>query len=121
MWAVYGDLGLGVDAFRSVAPSIPVLAEEVTEGVYDGIVHGEIACSLCWPPAYSVSVLAFAASVCPGLDRRVCYNVVPGASRGDPFAEDARQRKHCSTHTLLALNVQRVFFLAVLAVFVMCV
>ena len=39
IWAAYGDLGLGVDAFRSVAPSIPVLAEEVSEGVYDGIIH----------------------------------------------------------------------------------
>lgn len=39
IWAAYGDLGVGVDAFRDLAPSIPVLAEEVGEGVFDGIIH----------------------------------------------------------------------------------
>jgi hypothetical protein len=39
IWAAYGDLGLSVDAFRELAPSIPVLAEEGQKGDFDGVIH----------------------------------------------------------------------------------
>jgi hypothetical protein len=39
IWAAYGDMGLGVDAWRELAPSIPVLAAEAQAGAFDGIIH----------------------------------------------------------------------------------
>ena len=39
IWAAYGDMGLGVDTWRELAPSIPVLDAEAQGGVYDGIIH----------------------------------------------------------------------------------
>ena len=52
IWACYGDLGLGVDTWRELAPSIPVLADEAANGVFDAVLHaGDYACecssSLC--------------------------------------------------------------------------
>lgn len=32
-------MGLAVDAWRELAPSIPVLADEAQNGVFDGIIH----------------------------------------------------------------------------------
>ena len=39
IWAAYGDMGLGVDTWRELAPSIPVLAQEAQAGEFDGIIH----------------------------------------------------------------------------------
>ena len=39
IWAAYGDMGLGVDTWRELAPSIPMLASEAQAGDFDGIIH----------------------------------------------------------------------------------
>ena len=43
IWACYGDLGLAVDEYRPVAPSIPLLTAELQDGekgpAYDGVLH----------------------------------------------------------------------------------
>ena len=43
IWACYGDLGLAVDEYRAVAPSIPMLTAELQNGekgpAYDGVLH----------------------------------------------------------------------------------
>jgi len=43
IWAAYGDLGLAVDEYRPVAPSIPLLTAELQNGekgpAYDAVLH----------------------------------------------------------------------------------
>ena len=43
IWASYGDLGLAVDEYRPVAPSIPLLTAELQDGekgpAYDAVLH----------------------------------------------------------------------------------
>ena len=51
IWASYGDLGLAVDEYRPVAPSIPLLTAELQDGekgpAYDAVLHA----GDCAPPA----------------------------------------------------------------------
>ena len=61
IWASYGDLGLAVDEYRPVAPSIPLLTAELQDGekgpAYDAVLHaGDCApppCIPLWPRVLS--------------------------------------------------------------------
>jgi hypothetical protein len=51
IWAAYGDLGLAVDEYRTIAPAIPMLSSELQSGergpAFDGVLHaGDYACEL---------------------------------------------------------------------------
>ena len=42
IWAAYGDLGLTVDEYRELAPSLPVLTSDLEDPqgpAYDGVIH----------------------------------------------------------------------------------
>eukprot|EP01051_Picozoa_sp_SAG22_P017716 SAG22_NODE_2801_length_2199_cov_2.029524_2_plen_391_part_00 len=39
IWAIYGDMGATTDQWRNIAPSIPVLAKDQEEGLFDGVLH----------------------------------------------------------------------------------